>query len=110
MLLFCIVGSYAINNSTFEIWVMLAFGALAFILEGRGFPIAPIILGIVLGPLVENNFLTSMVIARGDMTAFFDRPIAAALGVFTLSVWILPPCFKAYRALAGRQEEARNSA
>lgn len=89
ILLFCVVGSYAINNSLFGVWVMIAMGIIAYILESRGFAIAPIILGIVLGPLVESNFTTSMMIARGDPLAFFDRPIAGGIGAVTILIWVV---------------------
>jgi len=90
ILLFCIVGSFAINNTIFDIGVMLVFGILAFALSEAGIPIAPIILGIVLGPLLEQNFLTSMTIADGSLLAFFERPIAGVLGVFVLLLWSIP--------------------
>ncbi len=89
VLLFCIVGSYAINNSMFGVVVMVVLGVVAWVLEAHRFAIAPIILGIVLGPLVEQNFTTSMMIARGDPLGFFERPIAAVLGIVTLSIWAL---------------------
>jgi TctA family transporter len=72
----------------FGVLVMLVLGVLAYILQSRDFAIAPIILGIVLGPLVEQSFTTSMTIARGDLMGFFDRPIAATLGVITILVWV----------------------
>ena len=87
VLLFCIVGSYAINNSMFGVVVMIVLGVVAWVLEANRFAVAPIILGIVLGPLVEQNFTTSMMIARGDPMAFFERPIAAVLGICTLAIW-----------------------
>jgi TctA family transporter len=90
ILAFCIVGSYAVNNAVFGVGVMVTMGVVAYVLESKGFPIAPIILGIVIGPLVEQNFLTSMIIADGNPLAFFERPIAAGLGVFTLALWGLP--------------------
>lgn len=106
ILAFCIVGSYAINNSAFGIGVMIAMGACAFVLEEKGFPIAPIILGIVIGPLIEQNFLTSMIIADGDLLGFFSRPIAAGLGIFTLAIILVPPAVKlgmlVYRSLSTR--------
>ncbi|MAQ84709.1 tripartite tricarboxylate transporter permease [Psychromarinibacter halotolerans] len=89
ILLFCIVGSYAINNSMFGVWVMIVLGLVAYLLEAHGFAVAPIILGIVLGPLLETNFTTSMMIARGDLLAFFGRPVAAVLGVATLGIWAM---------------------
>jgi len=90
ILLFCIVGSFAINNTVFGVGVMLALGLLAWLMEKSGYPIAPVILGIVIGPLIEQSFMISMMIAGGDVTAFFSRPIAATLGVLTVLVWLWP--------------------
>jgi TctA family transporter len=90
ILLFCVVGAFAINNSVFDVGVMLFFGLLAYFMEANGFPIAPTILGVVLGGMLEQNFVSSMIKARGDALAFFDRPIAAALGVATILVWLSP--------------------
>lgn len=87
ILLCCVVGSYAINNSMFGVWVMIALGILAYLLEANRFAVAPIILGIVLGPILEMNFTTSMMIARGDPLAFFERPIAAVIGAVTIAIW-----------------------
>jgi TctA family transporter len=56
-------------------------------MEENDIPIAPCILGIVLGPLLEQSFVTSMIKADGSFLAFFERPIAAGLGLFTLFVW-----------------------
>jgi len=89
ILLCCVVGSFAINNSTFDIGVMLVFGVFAFMLDRLAVPIGPIILGLVLGPMVERNFLTSMVIADGRFMGFFERPIAAVLGAVAIAIWIL---------------------
>ena len=66
ILLFCIVGAFAINNSLFGVGVMLVFGVVAFVLEENGFPIAPAILGVVLGGMLEENFITSMIKSDGD--------------------------------------------
>lgn len=87
ILLLCMVGSFAINNTVFGVGIMLVLGVLAFFMEESGFPIAPAILGIVLGPMIEHNFITSMIKAEGDLLAFFERPIAAVLGTVTLLVW-----------------------
>jgi TctA family transporter len=90
ILMFCIVGSFAINNSVFGIGIMLVLGVLGFLMEENGYPVAPAILGLVLGPMLEQNFITSMIKADGDLLAFFERPIAAGLGVLTIAVWLLP--------------------
>jgi TctA family transporter len=87
ILVFCVVGSFAINNTIFDVGVMLVFGVLGYIMEENDFPVAPAILGIVLGPMIERNFMTSMIKADGHLLAFFERPMAAVLGIITLIVW-----------------------
>jgi putative tricarboxylic transport membrane protein len=90
ILLFCVVGSFAINNSVFGVVVMLVAGVLAFFMERWGFPVAPTILGVVLGTMLEEHFFSSLVKADGNFLVFFERPIAGALGALTLLVWLLP--------------------
>jgi TctA family transporter len=97
IMLFCVVGSFAINNSTFDVMLMLILGVMAFIMEENGFPIAPVILGIVLGVMVEDNFITSMIKSDGSFLAFFERPIAAVLGITTLLIWFVPLGVQLYR-------------
>ena len=101
ILLFCIVGAFAINNTVFDVGVMLVAGVVAYVLEENGFPVAPAILGVVLGGMLEENFVTSMIKSDGDLLAFFSRPLAAALGALTLSAWFLPPVIRRLRRLAG---------
>ncbi len=90
ILMFCIVGTFAINNSLFEVGVMLVAGVIAYVLEENRFPIAPAILGVVLGGMLEENFITSMIKADGNMLAFVGRPIAATLAAVTLLLWFTP--------------------
>jgi TctA family transporter len=90
ILLFCIVGSFAINNSIFGVALMLAFGLIGYVMEENGFPVAPAILGMVLGAMLEENFISSMIKADGRLLAFFERPIAGTLGVLTLAVLAVP--------------------
>lgn len=85
--LFCLVGAYAMTNSVYGIMVMLAMGLIGWLMEENGFPVAPAILGLVLGEMLEHNFMTSMIKADGAFLAFFARPIAGALGVFTIVLW-----------------------
>ncbi len=91
ILMFCIVGTYAINNTLFDVGVMLVAGLIAYVLEDNGFPIAPAILGVVLGGMLEEHFITSMIKADGQLLAFFARPIAAGLALTTMLIWLLPP-------------------
>ena len=90
ILMFCIVGSFAINNSFFDVGLMLAMGILGYFFENNGIPVAPIVLGMVLGPIVEQNFMVSMIKSDWDLTQFFTRPTAAILGVMTILTWLAP--------------------
>ncbi|MGF1620237.1 MAG: tripartite tricarboxylate transporter permease [Rhodomicrobiaceae bacterium] len=96
ILMFCIVGSFAINNTVFGVTVMLVLGVLAYLMETNGFPVAPAILGIVLGQMLERNFVASMIKADGDPLGFFSRPIAATLGIAVIALWL----YALYAALA----------
>ena len=90
ILLFCIVGSFAINNSLFGVAVMLAAGIAGFFMERWGFPVAPTILGVVLGTMLEEQFFSSLIKADGNFMVFFERPIAGTLGVLCLLIWLWP--------------------
>ncbi|WEK48933.1 MAG: tripartite tricarboxylate transporter permease [Candidatus Kaistia colombiensis] len=90
ILIFCIVGSFAIANSMAGIVMMLVFGIIGFFMEENDIPIAPAILGMVLGPMLEQNFITSMIKGDGNILHFFERPIAGGLGFFTILIWLFP--------------------
>ena len=81
------VGAFAIDNDVSGIVIMVCLGVLAYLMEEAGFPIAPVVLGIVLGKLVEQNLMQSLVSAQGNLLVYFERPISAALGVATIGVW-----------------------
>ncbi len=87
ILIFCIVGSFAITNSPYGIVVMLIFGIVGWLMEENGIPVAPMVLGLVLGEMLEQNFMASMIKADGEFLGFFTRPIAGTLGVLTLVTW-----------------------
>jgi putative tricarboxylic transport membrane protein len=88
ILLFCIVGAFAINNTVFGVGVILVFGVLGYVMEENGFPVAPTILGVILGTMLEEHFISSMIKADGRWLGFFERPIAGVLGVVTLAIWV----------------------
>src|SRR6266498_1429529 len=90
ILIFCIVGAYAINNSFFDVGVMLAMGIVGYLFEANGIPVAPVVLGLVLGPIVEQNFMVSMIKTDWDLTQFLTRPASIILGVFTILTWLSP--------------------
>ena len=76
IVIFCFAGAFSINNSPFDILITVIFGIIAYLLLKFDFPIVPILLGIVLGQLAENNLRRSLVIANGSLDIFFTRPIS----------------------------------
>lgn len=106
----CIVGSYAVNNSVFDIGIMLAFGVIGYLLTTTNVPLAPIVLGIVLGPIVERSFMQSVIATDGDLTQFLTRPISATLIVLVAVVLFLPLIQKGLkRVLRIRRKEKVDS-
>ena len=93
ILVLCTVGTFALASRLFDVWVMVAFGLIGFVLRKWGYPMAPLVLGIVLGDLLEKNLRRGLVLSDGDLTPFFTRPISAVLfGVIVLVVLLrLPP-------------------
>jgi putative tricarboxylic transport membrane protein len=75
----CTVGAFAIAARLFDVWVMLAFGVLGFGLRLLNYPMAPLVLGLVLGDLLEKSLRRGLVLSDGDLTPFFTRPISAVL-------------------------------
>jgi TctA family transporter len=104
ILVFCMVGAFAINNTVFGITVMLVLGVIAYLMEENGYPVAPAILGIVLGGMIEDNFMASMIKADGNFLEFFSRPIAATLGVVTIVLWITPLLFMLFKKKLNQPE------
>ena len=80
----CVIGSYAIQQRMFDVWVMVIFGILGFILRRMNYPMAPLVLGIVLGDIFDKSFRRSWVITDGDFMFYFTRPISVVLMSFCL--------------------------
>ena len=90
ILLFCFTGTYAVSSNPFDLWVMVIFGVLGFVLQRYGYPVAPIVLGLILGPMLETHFRRALIISRGDYAIFLQRPIAAGL-ITVAAVYLLLP-------------------
>ncbi|MFQ3622759.1 MAG: tripartite tricarboxylate transporter permease, partial [Acetobacteraceae bacterium] len=88
ILLCCMVGSFAIDNDPFALVIMTVMGLLAWAMEENGIPVAPAILGIVLGDPFEKHFMTTMMKGDGSLAYFVSRPIAAGLAAVTALVWL----------------------
>ena len=83
----CVIGSFAIAQRLFDVWTMIGFGILGYILRQYNYPMAPFVLGIVLGDLLDKNLRRGLVLSDGDLTPFVTRPISAVLfGICLLSI------------------------
>jgi putative tricarboxylic transport membrane protein len=98
ILALCIAGVYSNANSLDDLWLMCGFGALGYLMKRYDFPAAPLVLGLVLEPLLENALRQSMTLSHGSLNIFVSRPIPAGLLLVTLLV-ILVPLLLRFRAL-----------
>jgi putative tricarboxylic transport membrane protein len=83
ILLFSVLGTYGINYSVFDIGVGLAFGILGYVLKKLEYPVTPVLLALILGPMIESNLRRAIIVSRGDVSFFFTRPITIALVILT---------------------------
>ena len=81
-----VVGTYAADNRLFDVWLMLGFGVLGYLLERYGFPLAPMVLGFVLGPIFETNLRRALMYSEGDLLPFVTRPISGVLLVIAVAL------------------------
>jgi putative tricarboxylic transport membrane protein len=87
ILAICIIGSYSVRNTIFDVWSMLVFGVIGFLMNIRGWPVPPMILGFILGPMFELYLRQSLQMSSGSFGIFFTRPIS--LGFLLLTVVLL---------------------
>ncbi|MDH2327719.1 tripartite tricarboxylate transporter permease [Cereibacter sp. SYSU M97828] len=104
---FCAIGVFSLNNATFDIWLMGLFGIAGYVLRKLDCEPAPLLLGFVLGPMLEEHLRRAMLVSRGDATTFVSRPISAVLLILALLLIasILAPQIRAKREEAFQDEE-----
>ncbi len=83
VILFSVLGSFAVRNTFFDVWIVLSFGVLGYIFDELGLPPGPLVLGLVLGPLLEDNLMRSLVLAKGSFLPFITRPITVLFFVLS---------------------------
>ena len=99
ILLLCLVGTFSINNSFLDIYILLGMGVVGYILRKLDFDMAPLILAVVLGPILEKTLRQSLFYARGDAWAIFGRPYTASLLSVGVVLIILPPLIRRLRRI-----------
>jgi putative tricarboxylic transport membrane protein len=77
IVLFCFIGAFALRNDMADVWLTMLFGILGFVMRRWDLPVPPMVMGIILGPMAEQYFLTSMVSHGNDLTVFITRPVSA---------------------------------
>lgn len=92
VMVFCVIGSYALANRMFDVWVMLAFGVIGFLMEKAKIPIAPLVIGFVLAPIGEEHLVAGLMQSGGSLMPMFSQPISlalclVALGLFAWTLW-----------------------
>ena len=80
----CVLGAWSISQRLFDVWVMLVVGVVCFLLRRRGFPVAPFVLGLVLGDIIDKSLRRGLVLSDGSFLPFVTRPISALLAVLVL--------------------------
>jgi len=90
ILVFGTLGVYSLSGSTIDVIVMYAIGVMGFFMRRYDFPIAPVILGVILGPLMETQARRALVASGDDFGVFFGRPLTVILLLFAVAAFILP--------------------
>ncbi len=89
ILVFCCIGVYTVNNNTFDVWVIAAFGVIGYIFAKLECEAAPLLLGFILGPMMEENLRRAMLLSRGDPMVFLQRPISATMLVLCVLLLVI---------------------
>jgi TctA family transporter len=99
------LGVFSVNNNTFDVFVVAVIGAVGYILAVLKFEAAPLLLGFVLGPLMEENLRRAMLLSRGDASTFIDRPISAGFLAFGAAI-LLWGAYSSVRSFVKERELA----
>src|SRR5262245_37070299 len=106
----CAIGAYSVHNAMIDVWYMLIFGVIGYAFKKLDYPLAPLVLALVLGDLAENALRQSLIMSQGSLAIFFTRPISAAITAVALLFFALPAMAPIWRrrraAAAARAREA----
>jgi putative tricarboxylic transport membrane protein len=91
ILILCFIGAFGIRNLMADVWIMVAFGVIGLLMRRHGFPVPPFIIGLLLGPMAETYFLTTMLASDNNLLVFFTRPISGFFMFAALLMIVGPP-------------------
>lgn len=100
ILAFMVVGAYSVSNTAFDVLIMALFGVIGYFLRKMDFPLAPVVLTLILGPLAERSLRTSLEMSQGDLGIFLESPIAAVL-LSLAALFLIAPAFRFFRRKKG---------
>lgn len=103
LLILCTVGCYALNNRMFDVYCFLGFGLLGYFLHVARVPVLPVILGLILGPMAEEQLSLALAFGQGSITPFFMRPISGGILLIAILSMIVPPLLNTLRARKSRR-------
>jgi putative tricarboxylic transport membrane protein len=90
ILVICAIGAYTVHNSLFDVWLMLVFGVIGYVMKKLGYPLAPMVLALVLGDRAEDAFRQSMLLSQGDLTIFWSNRLVGAITTLGLAMLLWP--------------------
>lgn len=97
VLLLCVVGAFAINNSLTDLAIMAVAGIVGYVLRKLDFSAAPLVLALVIGPMLEDSFRQSLMMSQGNLTVFITSPVSKGLAALAAAVLVLPPIWGVFR-------------
>jgi putative tricarboxylic transport membrane protein len=86
----CAIGAYTVNNSVFDVWLMLVFGVLGYLFKKLKYPLAPLVLALVLGDMAESSFRQAMLLSQGSLTIFWSNPLVGGLTAVAVALLVWP--------------------
>lgn len=107
IILICVVGAFSVNNSLLDIWILFGTGILGYFLKKFGFNMAPLILGLILGPRLEETFIASLKMTRGDIWEILIRPLTATILIACIAAFSISPLARATGRLLRREKVPR---
>jgi putative tricarboxylic transport membrane protein len=105
ILVFATLGTYSLNHSTFDVGLMYLIGMIGFVMRRVDIPVAPAVIGLILGPMAEQQFRRALAISEGDPSIFFTRPIAGTLLLLALFAVVVPPLWRSLTSGFRRNRE-----
>jgi putative tricarboxylic transport membrane protein len=111
VLVLCVIGAYGDNSSLFDVWVMLGAGVVGYLMRRYGYEPAPLVVGLVLGPVMERSLRQTLIISRGDLSGLWDSSLCLVIWIVVLLAAILPTTMRYLRKIVQvRPEKTKPSA